>query len=118
MSIELPILSCEGCGACCTTMGHPQFYRFATGENADPHWAGLPQELKAEVNQYVDQLAEINLGEPCIWYDSEKKQCRHYDHRPQMCRDFEMGSFHCRRKRREQGIDQEVHKKFDRDGAS
>jgi Fe-S-cluster containining protein len=105
MSNELPLLNCDGCCACCTNVGHPHFYRFATGEKADQHWANLPQHLREEVNQYVDGLESDDLGQPCIWLDRETNQCKHYEHRPQMCRDFEMNSFHCRRLRKSQGFE-------------
>ena len=102
---DLPILNCDDCGACCMSIGHPHFWRAATGENADPHWAGLPDNLKTEINQYIDGLEDHDMGQPCIWLDLDTKSCRHYEHRPQMCRDFEVNSFHCRRIRSEFGIE-------------
>jgi Fe-S-cluster containining protein len=94
---EPPILGCDNCGVCCLHLGHPQYYR--SGHLKDPHWESLPDNLKKEIDDHIDGLTDMDLGEPCIWYDHEKKQCKHYEHRPQMCRDFEMDSEHCRRKR-------------------
>ena len=102
---SLPILNCDDCGACCMSIGHPHFWRTATGDKADPHWAAMPQSLRDEVNQYVDGLDDVDIGQPCIWLDLETKKCRHYEHRPQMCRDFEIGNEHCLRMRVSQGID-------------
>ncbi len=82
-------------------IGHPQFYRHGD----DPHWRRLPASLQQQINAHIDQLVDIDLGEPCIWLDLETRQCRHYDYRPQMCRDFEIGNPHCLRLRESQGID-------------
>lgn len=76
-------------------LGHPQFYRHSD----DPLWGRLPEQLKQEINEYVDNLTDIDIGQPCIWLDLETRQCRHYDYRPQMCRDFEIGNPHCERMR-------------------
>lgn len=76
------------------SVGHPQFYR---SSGNDPHWEGLPDNLKEQINRHVDSLTEIDMGSPCIWLDLETKKCMHYEHRPQMCRDFEAGNPHCLR---------------------
>lgn len=83
------------------SLGHPVFYR----GGQDPHWETLPQHLRDEVDEHIAALTEIDLGTPCIWLDLDTRQCRHYEHRPQMCRDFEMGRYHCRRMRVDQGIE-------------
>ena len=82
-------------------MGHPHFYR-STGN--DPHWNGLPDVLKKQVNDHIDSLTDIDMGRPCIWLDLETRKCLHYEHRPQMCRDFEVGNPHCLRMREACGI--------------
>lgn len=106
MSESLPVVDCSGCGACCTHMGHPHFFwRPDAAGGVDPHWEGVPAHLKEELQQYIEGLEDIDLGQPCIWYDRDKRRCRHYEHRPQMCRDFETGNPHCLRMRFEQGID-------------
>ena len=97
---DLPVLSCDNCGACCVAMGHPQFYR--TSDNAD--WNRLPEDLKREVSEHIDALTDLDIGSPCIWLDMKTKQCKHYDHRPQMCRDFEIGNPHCLRMRESYGL--------------
>lgn len=98
---ELPILNCDDCGACCASVGHPQFYR----NSNDELWKRVPEHLKKQVNDHVDALTDIDLGQPCIWLDPKTKQCMHYEYRPQMCRDFEVGSFHCHRFRRSVGLE-------------
>ncbi len=101
MNTELPILDCDDCSACCMNVGHPHFWRFS----ADPHWQALPQALKEQVNTYIESLQEDDLGQPCIWLDLETRRCQHYEHRPQMCRDFEVGGEHCRRLRKNAGME-------------
>ena len=87
-------------------MGHPQFFwRPDAGIAIDPHWNDVPEHLKSELETYRAGLKEIDLGQPCIWFDESTRQCRHYVHRPQVCRDFEIGNPHCLRMRADQGID-------------
>ena len=103
---DLPILSCDGCGACCMNVGHPMFHRSVTRDGElDALWAAVPDELKAEVNAYMASLEDHDMGQPCIWLDLETRQCKHYEYRPQQCRDFELGNEHCLRLRVQQGID-------------
>ena len=100
MSAELPIVDCADCGACCMNVGHPHFYRHGGADGSgDPLWARVPTELQAEINEYIDSLEDVDIGQPCIWLDMKTKQCKHYDLRPQMCRDFEKDSHHCHRLR-------------------
>ena len=101
MDHPLPIVSCDDCGACCSAVGHPHFYR----NSNDELWEQLPEHLKKEVNEYIDNLTDIDLGQPCFWLDPETKQCKHYEYRPQVCRDFELDSYHCHRLRRSLGIE-------------
>ncbi len=104
MSGSLPVMNCVGCGACCTNMGHPLFWRAESGVASDPHWFGLPQALQDELDCYINSLEDIDMGQPCFWFDAVTRQCKHYEHRPQICRDFEAGNYHCLRMRHEQGI--------------
>lgn len=104
MSESLPVMSCAGCGACCTNMGHPRFWQAERGAAGDSRWMDLPPELQDEIETHIRALEDVDIGQPCIWYNAVTKQCRHYEYRPQICRDFEAGSFHCLRMRFEQGI--------------
>jgi len=95
----LPILSsCEGCGACCRTVGVPPF-RIDYLVN-EPQARHVPQPLideflpAWEVRLYVTES-------PCLWFDSLTARCRHYDLRPQACRDFELNSPSCVEVRKE-----------------
>lgn len=101
MDLSLDILDCEDCGACCSAVGHPHFYRNSHNEL----WNKLPAELQQEVNEYIDGLTDIDLGQPCFWLDPQTKKCRHYEYRPEVCRDFELGSHHCHRLRKAHGLD-------------
>ena len=60
------------------SVGHPHYWRAATGEARDPDWAGLPQHLKDEVVQYIDGLEDVDLGKPCIWLDLDTKKSKQY----------------------------------------
>jgi len=97
------IESCEGCGLCCTTMGVPHFFGHLNLPGIDPIWKTVPPDIKNELQEFIDD-GGAELGEPCFWYDSKNKSCKHYEHRPQLCRDFEMGNPHCLRLRRQKGI--------------
>jgi Fe-S-cluster containining protein len=85
-------------------MGHPRFWRADRGAAGDPRWLDVPQQLQEELQSYIDNMEEMDLGQPCLWYDPQTRQCRHYEYRPQICRDFEAGNFHCLRMRFDQGI--------------
>ena len=89
------------------SMGHPRFFwRPEAGITIDPHWVDVPEPLKTELESHISGLEEIDMGQPCIWFNPETLKCNHYEHRPQMCRDFEIGNPHCRRMRLERGVDQ------------
>jgi Fe-S-cluster containining protein len=85
---RLPTIeSCDNCGACCLTQGHPRF----TSEERDR----VPYELLAPVDEHLAALAADDFGQACIWLNRETKRCSHYDFRPGVCRDFERGSEAC-----------------------
>jgi Fe-S-cluster containining protein len=90
----LPILNCEGCGACCWEIGTPPFT--GIGDDVPPPW------LEWDVNEH-DERRDQRL--PCIWYDARTRLCRHYEYRPEICRDFDVGCFDCREFRQQCGID-------------
>jgi Fe-S-cluster containining protein len=59
----------------------------------------LPDDLNAELIGLIDGwLANDNwpADVPCIWLDTDTRQCRHYEYRPNVCRDFQAGSKACR----------------------
>lgn len=45
-------------------------------------FAALPDALKWDRLAHADRY---DRGEPCLWYDTETKRCRHYEHRPVAC---------------------------------
>ena len=108
MSNSRPILNCDNCGVCCTTMGHPRFFWTQNlGSVVDELWIKLPTSLVNEIDRHLalhggDENADF--GTPCIWFDPIKKNCRHHEHRPQLCRDFQVGSDACLRLRRQHEI--------------
>ena len=103
---KLPVVdSCEGCGVCCRQVGHPPyFWHPHHGHTVDEHWKLVPEELRKEVLDHIDQLVEPDFGTPCIWFDAETRRCRHHEIRPNVCRDFEVGSKECIRLRIDHGI--------------
>lgn len=96
--MELPILSCEGCGACCLNIGTPPFLRSEIYE--------LPEDLRDEVLGFEKSEPDRETSEkPCYWFNRETKQCMQYEYRPMVCRDFEVGTIPCRSYRRYHRID-------------
>lgn len=113
MTHSLPILSCDGCGACCVGVcSPPGMYAayaspswdgvFLRDHEDHDHWQAMPQTLQQELADYYAAQARLPVGErrmghePCIWLDQETRRCLHYEHRPTVCREFERGGVHCR----------------------
>lgn len=92
--MNLPIINCDGCGACCLSMGSPPFLGFEIYE--------LPIDLQKEV---LDNIESEHNKVPCHWYDISTKKCRNYNYRPKICRDFEINNESCRSYRLYYGID-------------
>ena len=91
---DLPVLSCNSCGACCEEQGLPPGYLVPA------LLVFLPEELREELAFH--QREEQRLGStrherglPCIWYDPETNRCRHYEYRPDACRHFPVGGEGC-----------------------
>ena len=57
----------------------------------------LPVYERIAADQHFDLL-------PCVWLNSETRQCQHYELRPQACRDFQINSDLCRLSRWDEGI--------------
>ena len=86
--MELPVLSCEGCGACCYLQSLPPY---------------MPTELDVLAKHLVAEISAAmkrNHKGPCIWLNAEKR-CGHYEERPEVCRQFELGGEECVTLRRE-----------------
>lgn len=64
----------------------------------------VPQELLQLAAERVAADEHFDLVS-CVWFDEEKKACRHYDFRPDACRAFEVSSDACRMSRWDVGID-------------
>ena len=104
---ELPILgpdTCDGCGLCCLGIGSPVALYASRPDYSDPHPyrpVDLPRELIEEINQNFSGLTRGQEPlEQCLWFDTEKKQCKHYQFRPQICIDYQLGGRECLRERR------------------
>lgn len=118
--IPMVVVTCDGCGGCCETIGSPPFPflppSLTTGEFPDswgdddpdkPLWDTMPAEALAILEDYYTNdpnLDRYERGLPCLWYDSEAKRCRFYEHRPTVCRDFPKGGADCREFRQQKGL--------------
>ena len=67
----------------------------------------LPGKLRRELHVYGECIEgggkHPNNG-VCLWFDEEKRQCKHYDLRPMTCREFEINSDGCREWREHYGV--------------
>lgn len=94
---NLPIITCDNCGACCTKMGTPPFVRHELFD--------LREDLREEVLKYEKEEPDREFsGKPCFWFNIKTKKCSQYEHRPHTCRDFEVGCDPCKRWREDAGI--------------
>jgi uncharacterized protein len=113
--VQLPVLNCDGCGACCRHLhfppgfqlfAAPQYGQWGTCEE-DPDyklWFSMPEELRQELrDNYL--LLHSQEDAPCIWYDAATQKCKHHEHHPTTCREFEVGGEGCLIWRKLRGID-------------
>lgn len=119
----VPVISCSGCGVCCTYVGLPpgygKFYFENMPELTEADWASvdglrwrsMPSELRDGLIAYdravtagtaIDRSVEIV---PCLWHDAATGGCGNYEWRPQICRDFLTGGSSCLAMRRGEMID-------------
>lgn len=94
---------CEDCGLCCEGVGSPVLlYQTNPGTGANSlRPDDLPAELIEEIDEHFQGLARgEEPQEYCLWFDPERRACRHYQWRPQICRDYEMGGTSCLERRR------------------
>lgn len=109
-AVEIPslptITDCDGCGACCLHMGYPTFLMPNDDRPGEEQWESMPAPLKRDLLRYIESYSEPPDGQldgPCIWFDPEKRLCKHHAHRPRVCRDFRVGGGECRAWRRHYG---------------
>jgi len=77
-------------------------------EASEKAWTDMPQALKQELLEYIASYSapiDGGLDGPCIWYDAERRRCKHHEHRPQVCRDFSIGGAGCLEWRRHYRIE-------------
>ena len=105
VAIELPILSCDDCGACCDYSRTPPHLVVWQHDQPIPR----PGEPTAEFDYQVlmaapeearrliieKRLSDAPAADPCAWLDQETRRCRFYEFRPEVCRSFEPGSGAC-----------------------
>ena len=103
--IELPILTCDGCGACCTFVRTPPHLVFwqdgqpipIDGEpTADFDYQALmaaPEEARRLFRE--KRLSNAPAVDPCAWLDLETRKCRFHEFRAEICHSFEVSSGAC-----------------------
>ncbi|MEO1529055.1 MAG: YkgJ family cysteine cluster protein [Planctomycetota bacterium] len=95
---SLPVVDCDGCGACCMHMGYPAYVLETAKHPAEENWLSLPADLKRELEKFIADYsspAQGQLDGPCFWFDAETRRCKHHEHRPRVCRDFVVGCNQC-----------------------
>jgi Fe-S-cluster containining protein len=97
----LPVVSCDGCGACCSTVGLPpgfgvflepdwgRWYPWAVGSENHRRFLALPSGA-----MQILASGTADRG-PCAFLD-EHQRCRFYALRPAACEAFEVGGPFCR----------------------
>lgn len=108
MPIHLDVLqpaSCDDCGLCCEGIGSPVLAyasRPAFGDDHPFRPAGLPTALIQEIDEHFAGLSRgQEPQERCLWFDAQRRRCKHYDWRPQICRDYERAGTACLLRRQE-----------------
>ena len=91
--------TCDNCGLCCTGIGSPVLSYVSRPDVSGKHPSrpvDLPEELIREIDEHFLGLHRGQEPlEQCLWYDAEKRRCRHYKWRPQVCRDYELAGEAC-----------------------
>lgn len=84
---------CDGCGACCMSIGVPPFDENGCEptDETDVEYQALPEELKREIDAAWKKGTASFAGKPCIWFDAETRLCKHYEYRPVVCAEFVPG---------------------------
>lgn len=120
MRTALPVVSCEGCGLCCTYMGTPPgystFFLYPGEMQKSDEWRldylrlmDAPVEVREELRAYYEDVQQGKLEDrtlydvPCLWFDERTRKCKHYEWRPDVCREFKVGEEDCLRVRQAGG---------------
>ncbi len=110
--LHLPVItSCTNppCGACCEGQAALPISLLAPELTGMVPVTPLPPALVAELQTAKGFFMAHGFppnDSPCIWYDRDKKQCKHYEHRPEICRDsVKVGDEACRRWRKAKRVD-------------
>jgi len=105
---------CANCGRCCATIGLPPFeaanpsfgpqrvitrhmsFRQIDDATFDTElFLTMPAELQLAHAEQLLALDTSPSGNPCAWYDTEARRCKHYEWRPATCRRFDAGATRC-----------------------
>jgi Fe-S-cluster containining protein len=93
--------NCDGCSACCASVGQPPFLLAFDGGVTIPvggadSEADQQRLLAAPAEaQAAYRASHGNLSGPCAWLDALDNRGRYYEFRPDICRTFEIGGKWC-----------------------
>jgi len=94
-------LTCDGCSACCLSVGHPPFLldlkegvlHPVGGDDSEADFRRLRTAPSEAQIAYLAQRETVDT--PCSWLDLTNQRCRYYDFRPDICRTFDVGGKWC-----------------------
>jgi uncharacterized protein len=100
-----PRVTCDGCSACCSDVGHPPFLLELNsgvplpigGADSQADYQRLLAAPAVARNAYLATVEAV--GRPCEWLDATARRCRYYEFRPDICRSFEVGAKWCSQSR-------------------
>ena len=89
---SLQVLNCDGCGACCDSVG---IIPFASDELARLTVADRDRLHQVGWGPRSGGARRVELGLPCPAYDARNRRCAIHDIRPRVCREYEIGGADC-----------------------
>lgn len=90
----LTVRNCGGCGACCSTCGHPPFSNEEIRRNKERDDPTMPLSIWnvvwAEVNAITSGmgLSRCAAKLPCSQWSEKTRRCAIHQYRPAMCREY------------------------------
>lgn len=90
-----PVVTCEGCGACCLHMGLPPYAE----DEVSLLRENLPKVYSDFVAVEATRLLQLRVTGvdhvPCGFFDHVTRRCRHHEYLPDICSRFEVGEPSC-----------------------
>lgn len=97
----LTVRNCGGCGACCSTCGHPPFSNeeiYHNESRADPTMPlSIWKPVWAEVNAITSDkgLSRCAARLPCAQWSAKTRRCAIHQYRPAACREYQIRCSDC-----------------------